>query len=309
MGLSRSIADFAAEIGDGSDPVHVFGSGSRLGTDVGTRCVEPPSGIVEFQPDEMTVRCGARTPIAELLATVATSGQFVNLPDSADARGTVGGALAVGRTGPRRLGHGPVRDSLLQTVHVDHRGRVIRAGGPTVKNVSGFDLARLHVGTYGVFGFLAEVILRTRPTPIESRWLTAEVDDPTVASRLVTDLHRPTAVLWDGNRVWVCLEGHPLDIDESAAGLSRAGITFSTSAEPDLSGHSHRWSTPAADAVDVAMRQPGHRVVELGVGIVHDRAPTPVRAVEPPNAIVIRRLLDEFNPGRRLNPSFVDLVQ
>ena len=87
--------------------------------------------------------------------------------------GTVGGALAVGRCGIRRLGDGPVRDTLLQARYVSAAGEVVKAGGPTVKNVSGFDLCRLLVGSQGTLGFLGEVILRTRPRPAASQWFAA----------------------------------------------------------------------------------------------------------------------------------------
>ena len=64
----------------------------------------------------------------------------------------MGGALAVGRSGIRRLGYGPVRDTLLQARYVSPTGEIVKAGGPTVKNVSGFDLCRLLVGSQGPWG-------------------------------------------------------------------------------------------------------------------------------------------------------------
>ena len=68
-----------------------------------------------------------------------------------------------GRSGIRRLGDGPVRDAVLQVRYVSAAGEVVKAGGPTVKNVSGFDLCRLLVGSRGTLGFIGDVILRTRP--------------------------------------------------------------------------------------------------------------------------------------------------
>src|SRR5207247_4197918 len=89
---------------------------------------------------------------------------------------TVGGVLAVGRSGLRRLRFGPIRDVLLEARYVSAEGRLVKAGGPTVKNVSGFDLCRLLVGSLGTLGLLAEVVLRCRPLPAESRWLAGEAD-------------------------------------------------------------------------------------------------------------------------------------
>ena len=103
--------------------------------------------------------CGAGTPVAEVDAALAEHGQRVAIPPT----GTVGGALAVGRSGIRRLGDGPIRDAVLQVRYVSAAGEIVKAGGPTVKNVSGFDLCRLLVGSRGTLGFLGDVILRTRP--------------------------------------------------------------------------------------------------------------------------------------------------
>src|SRR5262249_21997128 len=156
------------------------------------------------QPDEMTVSCGAGTPVAELDAALADVGQQVALPVS----GTVGGVLAVGRSGVRRLGDGPGRDSLLQARVGMARGEGGQAGGPTVKNVSGFDLCRLLVGSLGTLAFLGEVILRTRPRPACSQWFAGPVDPFELRRRL----YRPVSILWDGETTWVWLEGHPADV-------------------------------------------------------------------------------------------------
>ena len=74
-------------------------------------------------------------------------------------------SLAVGHSGIRRLGWGPVRDTVLEVRYVSADGRLIKGGGPTVKNVSGYDLPRLFVGSLGTLGIIAEVVLRTRPVP------------------------------------------------------------------------------------------------------------------------------------------------
>ncbi|MFZ4717777.1 MAG: FAD-binding protein [Ilumatobacteraceae bacterium] len=276
---------FAAEVGaDG--PVTVTGAGSRGGPVDGVRCVRAPAGIDWVQPDEMTVCCGAGTPVDELVDALAAHGQTVALP----AGGTVGGALAVGQSGIRRLGHGPVRDVLLQARYVGAAGEVVKAGGPTVKNVSGFDLCRLLVGSRGTLGFLGEVILRTRPLPVASQWGTAACADP---SPITAVLYRPVSVLWDGAFVWALLEGHPDDIASQflAAGLSPCD------GPPALPSGSRR-SLPPAEIASVR----GAFVAEIGVGIVHHAEPwtapqRPARVVE--LAAAVKRELD---PSGRLNP-------
>ena len=178
------------------------------------RTVGAPAGIEWIEPAEMTVACGAGTMVAELDDALLAHGQCVAIPPS----GTVGGALAVGRSGVRRLGYGPIRDTVLQVRYVSAAGEVVKAGGATVKNVSGFDLCRLLVGSRGTLGFLGDVILRTRPRARFEQWFSGPLDPAEVLARL----YRPTAALWDGTTVWVLLEGDERDVDEQVAGLPSA---------------------------------------------------------------------------------------
>ena len=192
------LTGFAGEVG-ATGPVTVTGLGTRGGPVTGVRIVRPPAGIEWIQPDEMTMRCGAGTPVDDIDAALVEHGQCVALPSG----GTVGGALSVGRSGIRRLGYGPVRDVLLQACYVSDSGQVVTAGGPTVKNVSGFDLCRLLVGSRGTLGFLGDVIIRTRPRPQQSQWFTIDASEP---FDVFTRLYRPTSVLWNGAHLWALLE-------------------------------------------------------------------------------------------------------
>ncbi len=281
---------FAAEVAT-DDPVTIAGLGTRGGAVAGVRCVSAPRGIEWIQADEMTVSCGAGTPVDELSAALAAVGQRAVLP----AGGTVGGALAVGRSGIRRLGDGAVRDVLLQARYVGADGVVVKAGGPTVKNVSGFDVCRLLVGSHGTIGFLGDVILRTRPIAPHAAWFAAPTDDPMAVFAAV---HRPVSVLWDGTHVHVLLEGHHLDVVERAM---RTGLVESDG-PPPLPAARH--SVRPADVVRVtAGLRSGTFVAELGMGVVH-AAPDaiPPTAVDPGVAAIARRVKDGFDPTGRLNP-------
>jgi glycolate oxidase FAD binding subunit len=282
------LSTFAGEVG-AEGPVTIAGLGTRGGAVPGVRCVAAPSGVVEVLADEMTVRCGAGTPVDELGAVLAEVGQEVALPPG----GTVGGALAVGRSGVLRLGRGPVRDALLQARIVTAEGTLVKAGGPTVKNVSGFDLCRLLVGSLGTLAFLGEVILRTQPLPAERRWF-AGAGDPFL---LRTRLYRPAAVLWDGETTWLCLEGHPADVADQAA---LAG--FGEVVGPPELPTGGRWSRRPAELRDLVSREPRTFVAEVGVGIVHLPEPAPVAAVDPAVAELHARLKASFDPTGRLNP-------
>ena len=279
---------FAEEVGT-EGPVTAVGG--RTEWDVGgpvaagTREVRAPTGIVEYEPAEMTVRCGAATTVREVDEAVGAHGQLVALPDAAGA--TVGGVLAVGRSGIRRLGYGPARDVLLEARYVSAAGTLVKAGGPTVKNVSGFDLCRLLVGSLGTIGLLGEVRLRCRPRPARSQWYAGEAD-PFALRRV---LHRPTSILWDGTTTWVLLEGHPVDVDEQA----RQAEVVPVDGPPPVPGAGRRSLRPAE-----LRALTGEFVAEIGVGIVH--LPYPVDPPDPTRADLHRRIKAAFDPTGRLNP-------
>ena len=305
--VTDPVAAFAATVGPpAAGPVTAVGGRTQWHVGgpppepaVGGREVRAPAGVVAVEAADMVVRVRAGTPVADLDAALAEVGQTLALPPWPGA--TVGGVLAVGHSGLRRLGWGPVRDTVLEVRYVSADGAVVKAGGPTVKNVSGFDLCRVLVGSLGTLGLLAEVVLRTRPLPAAERWLAGEADP----FALVHQLHRPAAVLWDGVTSWVLLDGHPSDVAAQArvTGLAEAD------GPPDLPPH--RWSLRPSDlpalgggtAGDGAVHRPSGRfVAEVGVGLVHADAPPPARAADPAVAALHERIKGLFDPTGRLNP-------
>jgi glycolate oxidase FAD binding subunit len=285
------LAEFAEEVGD-DGPVTIAGLSTRGGPVDGVRVVMAPTGIDWVRPEEMTVQCGAGVPVNELDEALAEYGQAVAIPPS----GTIGGALAVGRSGIRRLGYGPIRDTVLQARYVSAAGEVVKAGGPTVKNVTGFDLCRLLVGSRGTLGFIGEVILRTRPRAPFEQWYVSGADP----FELFPKLYRPTSVLWDGERVWVLLEGHRGDVVDQAA---RLGLRDAD--PPDEMPTGGRWSMPPSTLGE--LRGSGRFVAEIGVGVVHHERPPERRPVGDEVAELHRRIKHQFDPSGRLNPG-VDVL-
>lgn len=292
------VLGFAEEVGP-DEPVAVAGARTRW--DVGgplddaARVVSAPTGIVEYQPGEMTVRVRAGTSVAELHAQLGAAGQRTALPERG---GTVGGALAVGEDDLCVLGVGRVRTALLQARYVTAQGRIATGGGPTVKNVSGYDLPRLLVGSLGTLGLLGEVLLRTNPLPATSTWLVADDADPFV---VVDRLYAPSAVLWDGTRTWVLLEGHGGDVAAERTVLADHGSFDEVDGPPDVPAH--RWAGRRRDLHDpVAAWRGGTWVASVGTGTVFADRPQPRAEPEPALAALAARVKSSFDPGGRLSP-------
>lgn len=295
------LMEFAEQV-DAQGPVAVAGARTRW--DVGgsarddTRLVAAPSGIVTQEPEEMIVRVGAGTPVAELHASLAEVNQRTALPDRG---GTVGGALAVGENDLLVRAVGRVRHSLLQVDYVAADGRLITGGGPTVKNVSGFDLPRLIVGSLGTLGLIAEVILRTNPIPPGGVWLYADGADPFAVDDA---LFSPAAVLWDrrddGDRTWVRLEGHAADVAAQREALTAVTRFEETSAPTDLPDH--RWSLRPSELANLDPVSLGGFVASIGVGTVLAGRPQPPREPDATARAIAARIKDQFDPTGRLNP-------
>jgi hypothetical protein len=295
-----ALVQFADEIGD-SGLVAIEGGRTRW--DVGgplhqdARLVRAPSGVVQFQPEEMTVVVRAGTSVSELEDALRDHHQRCALPNRG---GTVGGAVAVGENDLAVLGKGSVRSSVLEVRYVSSEGRLIRGGGPTVKNVTGFDLPRLMVGSLGTLSCIAEVILRTHPIPAVSKWYRADDADPFAT---FSSLFRPSALLWDGQSTWVFLEGHSRDVDDQVRILSRCGHFKEVDNPPQLP--SYRWSLAPSDIRTLRQHAPGKFVASVGVGTVFAEEPQTPRHLSSAVSVISERLKSNFDPSARLNPGRV----
>ncbi len=309
--IDKPLADFADAVGP-EGPVSVRGGDTRrgVGGDVapGTREVRAPVGIVALEPAEMTVRVRAGTTVTELHEALGEAGQRTALPERPG--GTVGGALMVGESGIARLRLGPVRDALLQARYVCADGRVATGGAATVKNVSGFDLCRLLVGSLGTIGLLGEALLRTVPIPETEHWARLDGADPRdVWHRCRTAM----SILTDGAATWVLLSGYDLDTAEDRVTLSELGTVVDADGPPLLPPH--RWSCTPAEAAAFDSWHVGAAngaangedrgadfVAEIGVGVVHASVAQPPRPADAGVAELNRRVKDRFDPTGRLNP-------
>ncbi len=123
------------------------------------------SGIVAYEPSELVVTAYAGTPLKELEATLAAQGQCLPFepPHFGDATATVGGMVAAGLSGPARASVGAVREFVLGLHMLNGRGESLQFGGQVMKNVAGYDVSRLMVGSMGTLGLITQVSLKVLP--------------------------------------------------------------------------------------------------------------------------------------------------
>ena len=123
-------------------------------------------GVVAYEPGDMVITARAGTSLAQLEGVLAERGQMLGFePPRFGGRGTLGGAVAAGLSGPRRPWAGAARDFVLGAQVINGRGEWVRYGGETIKNVAGYDLARLYAGSLGSFGLMLELSVRVLPVP------------------------------------------------------------------------------------------------------------------------------------------------
>jgi glycolate oxidase FAD binding subunit len=225
--------------------VVVRGSGSRLDWGAPPRRCDLVvdtlllDQVVEHAAGDLVARVQAGVGMRRLGEVLAAAGQQLALdvaPGGGSPAGqepvstaTVGGALATGMAGPRRLRYGTPRDLVIGITVVRADGTVASSGGKVVKNVAGYDLGKLFAGSYGTLGLIAEAVFRLHPLPLAAAFTTVDGADPADAHRAAAAAAAselaPTAVEISRAgrdhpvRVGVLLEGDPAGVGERAAQL------------------------------------------------------------------------------------------
>lgn len=156
-----------AIVGGGTD-LNWGGPPTRLDAVVRTRRLDR---LVEHAPSDQIVVAEAGMTISALQRVLAAHGQQLALDPPVPDRATVGGVIAANAFGPRRARYGSVRDLIIGVSIVRADGTLARGGGKVVKNVAGFDLPRLLVGSFGTLGLIVSGTFRLHPLPEESATL------------------------------------------------------------------------------------------------------------------------------------------
>jgi len=123
------------------------------------------SRVVEYEPADLTVTAEAGLAFVELQKQLAEQGQFLALDPPAAPGATLGGLIATNASGPLRFAYGTARDLVIGTRVANPDGTVTHAGGRVVKNVAGYDLNKLYIGSLGTLGIIVELSFKLAPIP------------------------------------------------------------------------------------------------------------------------------------------------
>ena len=152
------------------------------------------NGVIAYEPEELVLTAKAGTPLREIERLVAAQAQMLAFEPvdygpilGAEGGGTLGGALAANLSGPRRPKAGAARDHFLGFSAISGRGETFKSGGRVVKNVTGYDLAKLMAGSWGTLAAMTEVTVKVLPRPETEATVLALGLDANAAIRAMTE--------------------------------------------------------------------------------------------------------------------------
>jgi len=156
----------------GGNTKHFYGNEIRVDR---TLDISSHKGIISYEPSELYVTVRAGTLITELEQVLAEHNQMLPFePPVFAENSTIGGTVAAGLSGPRRMFGGSVRDCLLGVTAINGQGKIVRFGGQVIKNVAGYDASRLMAGSMGSLGVILDVSLKVMPMAEQEMTLAIE---------------------------------------------------------------------------------------------------------------------------------------
>ena len=225
------VAELAARLAAG-EAVAVIGGGSKsflggalLDSPVSTRDY---TGVINYEPTELVLTARAGTTLAEIEERLAASRQMLPFePPVYSAESTLGGAMASGLSGPRRMHLGSARDAILGVRLINGLGQHLKFGGEVMKNVAGYDLSRLSVGALGTLGVLTEISVKVLPMPESERTQVLELDAQTALDRMAKIGRSPypvSAATWVAGQLFIRISGAGRGVDAAAAAIGGTSL-------------------------------------------------------------------------------------
>jgi glycolate oxidase FAD binding subunit len=231
-------------------------------------------GMREYDPRDMTAGIGAGTTLADIARTLGEHGQWIPFDAPKPARATIGGTLAAGWAGPRRATYGRPRDLVIGSTIALTDGTLAKAGGMVVKNVTGYDMSKLYVGSLGTLGVIVRANVKALPRPAARRLAIAAVAgdarDRTIAALGGLAIEPVAALAVDGYprvaripgatlRLVLLFEGSEAVVErgtrDARSALGRAGIAETVLYDGDAA------EAAFAELIDAYIDAPGERTL------------------------------------------------
>jgi glycolate oxidase FAD binding subunit len=201
-------------------PVNIAGGGSRsfIGRAMASEATlhtNELSGVISYEPSELVLRVGAGTPVREICQLLAENGQYLPFePHDFGGQGlsTIGGLIASGLSGSARPWSGAARDYLLGLGLINGRAEVLNFGGQVMKNVAGYDVSRMMVGSLGCFGLITEASFKVLPLPEKTVFYTKKCSLPdalTLGAEMSKAMSPVSGFAYVEGQVSVRLQGSP----------------------------------------------------------------------------------------------------
>ena len=298
------------------------------------------TGIVEYEPSELYITARSGTSLKEIEQVIEKENQILPCePPHFGAAATVGGMVAAGLSGPRRVSSGAIRDCILGVEIINGSGEYLQFGGKVMKNVAGYDASRLMCGALGTLGILTSVTLRLLPKPLYEQTLAFQLSPSEAIQKMNAWARTPmpiTATFHDGMDLYIRLAGSRSTIEKCTgilkgdligqsdtfwANIKEQAIDFFITDEPiwriqvppntsplEISGSSVmewngalRWYASEIEASEI------RRITELAGGhacLFRRRSKTEdiFHPLSPPLLEIHRRLKRVFDPNSILNP-------
>jgi glycolate oxidase FAD binding subunit len=234
--------------------------------------VRPVAGIVDYEPTELVVTVRGGTPLAELEARLAERNQMLPFePPHFGPAATVGGAVAAGLAGPRRMAAGAVRDFVLGAKLLDGRGNVLAFGGRVMKNVAGYDVARTLAGSLGTLGVLVELSLKVLPRPVAEQTLLFEMNEAESIRRANEWGGQPlpiSATAWCDGQLYVRLSGAAAGVQAAHAKMGGSPVPEAALLWAELREQSHGFFQPGGAPLWRLAVPPTTGPLDLGATLV-----------------------------------------
>ena len=260
--------------------------------------------VLEHEAGDLTCIVEAGVRVGDLNARLADFGQMLALDPPGNP--TIGACLAANLSGPRRHRFGTARDLVIGVTVVLGDGTVASSGGKVVKNVAGYDLAKLFCGSEGRFGLIARVALRLHPRPEASRTLVAPIRSAGEATVKVRQILRSPVEASAVDLVWpgwlaVLIEGSRGAVDEQfAAAQALVGGAEDYGSIWEEAEARQQWSHGrvlfAPGDLETTLRGVDEAVVRVSAGVAYVREPV-ADPRDPAELALVERIRAEFDPA------------